>query len=138
MTNRNTTKRAPPRAKGTTKSNSGSRNGKPTKKAVQSKKRAATAESEHEEESRSDDEPTSKAPSRKRARVEKSDNESEEEAEYVDDINPAPTPEVISDDEEANSANENEVSKKIRIGSKFTSLINRGMALTSINAGQFL
>jgi hypothetical protein len=103
----NTTKKAPSRAKGT-KSNSGSRNGKGTKKATNSRKRAAT-ESGNESQTEDLDEPTVKTPRHKKARVAKKYDESEKEVEEVEE-NTVPPVEVISDVEEADSPNENEVS----------------------------
>jgi hypothetical protein len=104
-----TTKKAPPRAKGTSKSKSGSRKGKDTKKATKSRKRAATESNSEDDESRSEDEPSGKTPRRKRPRVTERSSESDE-VEEVDDVNPVPTPEEISDDE-LNSGNENGVNK---------------------------
>ena len=131
----NTTKKAPPRAKGTTKSNSSSRKGKGTKKtATKSRKRAATeSDSSEADESQSEDEPV-KAPRRKKARVAERSNESED-VEDVDDVNPVVPPEEVSHDEDVNSGNENEVSNKIkRLQTKAHKSV-RGMALLSINVG---
>lgn len=132
---RNTTKKAPPRAKGTTKSNSSSRKGKKTTTTSKSRKRAATeSESDSEaDESQSEDEPV-KAPRRKKARVAERSNESED-VEDVDDVNPVVPPEEVSHDEDVNSGNENEVSNIIKRLRTKTHKSVRGMALLSINAG---
>ena len=129
----NTGKKAPPRANASSKSK---RNEKPTKKVTQSRKRAAT-DSESDGESQSDLEPTAKIPSRKKARNarrNKTPSDEDSGVEEVDDVNPAaPTPEVISNDEDM----EAEVSKKKRVQVK-ADKSTRGMALTSINAVQSL
>ena len=131
------TKKAPAKAMSSTKSKSGGRNGKTTKKATvtHSRKRAAT-------ESESEDEPTAKTSSRKQARAakrSKRNEEEEEDVEDVEDINPVhPEIEVISDDEDldANSPNENAVSKKKKNAKAHKS--SRETGLTSINVGQSL
>lgn len=106
---RNTTKKAPPRAK---EPNSSSRKGKGTKKATSKSRKRAATESDSDE-SESEDEPKKgKAPRRKKARVTERNDESNE-VEEVDDVDSVPPPEEISDDE-VNLGNENEpeVSKK--------------------------
>lgn len=146
MPSRNTKKALPKAKPATTKSKSGSRNGKATKKATQSRKRAAT-ESESDGESQSEDEPTSKVQGRKKARIvkkkDRSESDNSEEVEEVEDVNPpSPPTEVISDDEEANSAKVNRVSKKIRVRAPThkSHTATRGMpvALTSISVGRYL
>jgi hypothetical protein len=142
ISSRNTTKKGPTKGKGTTKSKSGKRIRKDSKKATQSRKRGATeSDSDGEEESSSEDEPKAKNKSRKGVRAAKkskrNDESDEEIVEEIDNVIPeTPAPEVISDNEELDT-NDREVSDSdiIKTGTK-DSQVYRRTALTSINGRQ--
>ena len=139
---RKSTKKAPgPRAKGTTstKFKSGSRSGKSTKKATQSRKRAASDGKLEDESDSEDAEPTVKTTSRKKARLARRNSSDEEsEVEEIDDVDhEVPAPEVISDDKDL-LVNENDVSKIKKSVRAKTHKSTREMALTSISAAQSL